>query len=199
MQAGLDLLGSGGGTVKLSGTCVGTTTRSGSTQTALIETDYPESSVTLDGGWDSSFSTQNPSSTPTTLDAASAGQVVFVPSSSAGQAFLNNMTLTHGSVAGWGRPLLYGPTTLNGVTVSNNTATTGSGGGICATTFLTITNSTIAGNKASMHGGGLYEWNSGQLHLLIRNSTFSGNGASQGGGFYHPIHHLGPPACDGNG
>ena len=61
--------------------------------------------------------------------------MVLVASGSAGSAFLNNMTLTHGSIAGSaGGLLLYGPTTLDGVTVSNNAATNGNGGGIYATT-----------------------------------------------------------------
>ena len=184
VQGGVDLLGIGGGTVKLSGTCTGTTTRSGNTQTALIDTKLPQSSVTLDGGWNSTFSTRNPSSTPTTLDAAASGRVLLVVYGSAGSAFLNNLTLTHGSAGAGGGLFLDGPTTLDGVTVSNNAATNGSGGGIYATTFLTITNSTVTGNTASSYGGGLYEWNSGSYSFLVRNSTFSGNSAYRGGGFF---------------
>ena len=181
VQAGLDLLGAGGGTVKLSGSCTGTATRSSNTQTALITTGPPESSVTLDGGWNSTFTTQNPRSTPTTLDAASGGRVVLVANGSAGSAFLNNMTLTHGSGAGGGGLLTYAPTTLEGVTVSANTSSS-SGGGIYATTFLTMTNSTVSGNTASAHGGGLFEWSGGSYNFTIKNSTFSGNFAASRGG-----------------
>ena len=46
---------------------------------------------------------------------------------------------------------------------------------------MTLTNSTMSGNSASLQGGGIY--NHGTLTLT--NSTISGNSASQGGGIYN--------------
>ena len=64
-------------------------------------------------------------------------------------------------------------------TVSGNSASTASGGGIFNAGALTVTNSTISGNAASgqygtyASGGGIY--NNGGSPLTITNSTISGN------------------------
>lgn len=109
---------------------------------------------------------------------------------------LSNLRVTGGSVdinyGGGG--IIYGDAngggtlTLNGVTVENNTATQGPGGGIAsgACGNLTIINSTISNNTAgsaiAKTGGGvdyLSQCAGGQLN--ISNSTFSGNRATYTG------------------
>ncbi len=72
------------------------------------------------------------------------------------------------------------------VTITNSTITGnagGLGGGIEANGFqLTISNSTISNNTASLDGGGLHVQNTG---LSISNTTISGNtGGITGGGIY---------------
>ncbi len=62
----------------------------------------------------------------------------------------------------------------------NNTATSGSGGGIASfnTGLLYVTNSTFSGNSASSTGGAIYA----EDNSVIANSTFFGNSAPVGGG-----------------
>ena len=74
--------------------------------------------------------------------------------------------------------------TVTNSTVSGNTATVEDGGGIYSSesSDLTVTNSTISSNTATLDGGGidLYKCNA-----TITGSTFSGNDASDdGGGIY---------------
>lgn len=67
--------------------------------------------------------------------------------------------------------------TLTNSTVSGNSATEGSGGGISNEGgTLTLTNSTIAGNTAVRNGGGIFG------RATLTNSTISGNTAIRGGG-----------------
>ncbi|MBE2268738.1 MAG: right-handed parallel beta-helix repeat-containing protein, partial [Anaerolinea sp.] len=96
--------------------------------------------------------------------------------------------------------------TLNGLTISNGSAS-GSGGGISNSGTLTVTNSTLSGNHGAS-GGGIHNSSSGSLSvinstlsgnsattegggirnvgtLIVTNSTFSGNSASEGGGIYN--------------
>jgi predicted outer membrane repeat protein len=67
--------------------------------------------------------------------------------------------------------------TLTNSTVSGNTASIYHGGGIYGD-YSTLTNSTVSGNTAS-RGGGIYGDN-----LTLTNSTVSGNTAYSGGGIY---------------
>jgi CSLREA domain-containing protein len=76
-----------------------------------------------------------------------------------------------------------GPTpglVLTRTTVSGNTATGGSGGGIYNTgSPISVTNSTFSGNGAPSAGGGAIHHTGG--HVTATHVTFSGNSASQGG------------------
>ena len=142
----------------------------------------PQSSVTLDGGWDSAFSTRNPSSTPTTLDAASSGRVVR-SCRVRRSAFLNNLTLTHGSIAGSGGGLyLAGPTTLDGVTVSNNA-------GYQRPRRRDLPSSTLTIRRTPRYRGTRQAWGGGIMFdkpaVPLKNTTISGNTAAyRGGGFF---------------
>jgi predicted outer membrane repeat protein len=69
-----------------------------------------------------------------------------------------------------------GSVTATGSTISDNSATTSSGGGINAAT-VSLTNSTISGNSAGTDGGGIYTQSA-----TLDFSTISGNSASGIGG-----------------
>jgi hypothetical protein len=72
-----------------------------------------------------------------------------------------------------------GTLTINNSTISLNRASV-DGGGICQTGgTLTINNSTINGNSASVNGGGIYQTGG---TLTINNNTISGNSATNDGG-----------------
>ncbi len=71
-----------------------------------------------------------------------------------------------------------GTLTLSNSTVSDNTVTASSGGGIFNSGTLTLSNSTVSGNTSNGDGGGIF--NSGTLTLS--NSTVSGNTAQYNGG-----------------
>ena len=67
--------------------------------------------------------------------------------------------------------------TLTSSTISGNTATTGGGGGVASNDAVTLTNSTVSGNKTGGIGGGVTS-----RTLTLINSTISGNSASADGG-----------------
>ena len=73
---------------------------------------------------------------------------------------------------------------LTALTIQHGNTTGGIGGGIYnnISSTLTLTNSTITGNSATLDGGGIY--NNGTA--TVTNSTFSGNSSSHiGGGIYN--------------
>jgi hypothetical protein len=121
--------------------------------------------------------------------------------SSGAQVTLNGLVITGGSSsAGDGGGLLnFGTLTLNGTTVTNNTATDSAGaaigGGIYNNGALTLNSSTVSSNTAASsgggegHGGGIYNDVSGAITL--NNSSLTGNTAGGpssdygfGGGIY---------------
>ncbi|WP_190315902.1 DUF4347 domain-containing protein [Pseudanabaena sp. UWO310] len=69
-----------------------------------------------------------------------------------------------------------GAVTLTNSTVSGNRANIG--GGIYSNGAVTLTNSTVSGNTSDFNGGGIY----GDGAVTLTNSTLSGNTASTGGG-----------------
>ncbi len=75
----------------------------------------------------------------------------------------------------------YGVLTMSDTTVSGNTATAESGGGLYALGATTIEGSTISGNTAAESGGG-FSGVASTSELTIRNSTISGNTAARAGG-----------------
>ena len=81
--------------------------------------------------------------------------------------------------------------TMDGGTITGNTATNGNGGGIYIhfnAGYVSISNATITGNKASAtgdtrygHGGGIYS----QRGVTVKNVTITGNNSTfEGGGIY---------------
>ena len=76
--------------------------------------------------------------------------------------------------------------TVSGSTFTDNTATTGQGGGIIAGGTLTVKGSSFTNNSAnssgggSSFGGGIYS----DATLTVDHSIISGNSATTGGGLY---------------
>jgi CSLREA domain-containing protein len=103
------------------------------------------------------------------------GGGIFVLS---GGATLTNSMVTR-NTAGFGGGLNNSGTflTLRNSTVSGNTATEGTGGGIQNSSPLTLTNSTVSGNTAR-GGGGIHNFGA----VTLRNSTVARNTATQEGG-----------------
>src|SRR5262249_55686814 len=86
-----------------------------------------------------------------------------------------------------------GMLTLKNTTVSGNQATIGSGGGILngISATATITNCTIVGNHADVNGGGIDNSASPQGTVTIKNTIIAGNTAQIAAGSDHG------PDCDG--
>jgi predicted outer membrane repeat protein len=97
-----------------------------------------------------------------------------------GSVTLNNSTVTENSAEQGGGIYASGPVTLNNSTVAGNTAE--QGGGIYASRPVSLNNSTVTGNTAN-YGGGVYNRS---LLTLNGSSSVSGNTASvHGGGIYN--------------
>jgi hypothetical protein len=114
-----------------------------------------------------------PGANQLTIDAGGASRVLEITT---GTVSVSGLTLTGGNGDGGG-VLNNGDTTLTGVAIEGNYATTG--GGVLNYGMLTIADSEISGNSAG-YGGGVFSGNS----LTIENSTISGNTAAEGGGVY---------------
>jgi hypothetical protein len=107
--------------------------------------------VTLSGGWDVSFISQDGTST---IDGEGARNGIAVDSGVT--ATIERFTVQSGSATWGGGIVSGGSTTLNDCTVSHSWASV-SGGGINNYGSMTINNSTISGNTAS-NGGGRQLW-----------------------------------------
>jgi CSLREA domain-containing protein len=93
---------------------------------------------------------------------------------------LDSLIITKGS-AGFGGAILNGfltTLTINNSTISNNAATTSTGGGIKSDGPLIITNSTFSGNSSIVSGGAIRDEVG---TMTVTNSTFSGNSSANGG------------------
>jgi predicted outer membrane repeat protein len=99
-------------------------------------------------------------------------------------AVVQNST-TRGSGNPGGGIATYAALTITGSTISGNRATNSNGGGIYAANNLTIKGSTISGNNASGTGGGIFGGGGKYGPLQISGSTISGNTAAGGGGIAH--------------
>ena len=213
VQAAIDTLGAGGGKVRISGTCTGVNqfayrfVRDSQTyigvdyQTALVPTLTTGKSLTLEGGWDSTFTTHDAAISPTTLDAGDAGRVVYAPGTT-GSLTLQDLTITGGNsdtsleklfsattwttLIGNGGALKTGiPTTLTNVSVTDSHGGY-SGGGISADAALTLTDCTVSGNETGHQNPSTGYWNasgggiasSGTLNMT--RCTVTGNTATVG-------------------
>ena len=94
---------------------------------------------------------------------------------------MNGGTITGNTASAWGGGVNNGGTfTMNGGTISGNTASS-NGGGVYNSNSFTMNGGTISGNTATVMGGGVY--NSGTFTMT--DGTITGNTAEQGGGVYN--------------
>ena len=147
---------SAGGTIKIAGTCAGTVLQSGTTQVALTS-----KVLTLRGGYaPTDWTTSNPSTTPTILDAQQNGRVIFASS----PLTLINLTLQNGRLLSAGHN--GGGAYFGGTAVLTNThilsstvgapASAAYGGGAYFVSTTTINGGSFRSNQSSGFGGGFW-------------------------------------------
>lgn len=159
---------------------IGTYTGSG-TEVVLIN-----KSISLSGGWNSSFSTQNGLSS---INGADVRRGVSLDGSFIVNILNFNILNGISSVGGGGVYNLGSTLTLTNCIIDNNQADAGPfadvyGGGIYNTGTLTINNSTVSNNSADGPAGGILNY--GGI-LTLNNSAVTGNTAGDtfwGGGVY---------------
>jgi Zn-dependent metalloprotease len=131
--------------------------------------------VTLSGGWDSDFLTQEGFST---IDGESDRRSLKV--NSGVSAVVGRFIIQHGTTGIFN----FGNLTLDQSTVSDNGSLTAYGSGIDNEGTLTLNNTAVRDNKNNSAGGGIY--NNGSL--ILNNSTVSNNrSTSAGGGIFTQI------------
>ena len=164
---------SAGGTVKVAGICVGVESRAGTDQSVYID-----KTLTLAGGYaTSNWTTSQPLTQPTILDAAGAGRVIYASQ----DLIVTDMTLQNGNIAGNGGGVYSaGALTLTHVSVLSCTAT-GLGGGVYVNGAAQFDGGVIESNSSSAQFGGGFWANSS---LVLTDTLVLGNTAlnSAGGG-----------------
>ena len=113
----------------------------------------------------------------TTIDADGIDRVFQVLSGAT--VVITDVTITGGSSASGGGINNQGTLTMTNSTISGNSASVG-GGGLFNAKTLTMTNSTVSGNSGGLFGGGIR--NDRSTRMTLTNSTVSSNFASFGGG-----------------
>ena len=171
---------------------VGTYTGSGD-QVVLVDKD-----LTLEGGWDSAFTSQTGVSTVDGEDARLGVRVAGAATQIERFAVENaHETVTYPDAGGilvdgagasldldastvrknrWGGIWSSGPLTVTDSTIEGNTGRFGNGGGITGGLPLTVTNSTISGNTADYGGGILVRV---ATTVELSNVTIVGNTAAE--------------------
>jgi uncharacterized delta-60 repeat protein len=104
---------------------------------------------------------------------------VFDISSTTATVTISGLTISGGSVYYGAAIFNYGSLTISDSNVSGNTASVG-GGIVNSGGSLTVNDSILSGNSASIDGGGIYNTGS----LTVNNSTLYGNAAKYGSGIY---------------
>ena len=127
--------------------------------------------ITLQGGWNTGFTTQNPITYPTTLDAQGNGRVIYI--------------------SGYISPTIEG-FIITGGNASSETGGAGRGGGIYTLDANPIIQNNVITNNVAItstnwgFGGGLYLWNASALisgnQILSNTASTADNG--MGGGLY---------------
>ena len=160
VQAAVDAASSGD-VVKVAGTCLGADARAG-----LSQQVYVDKSITVRGGYTTTnWTTSDPKSNPTTLDALGEGRVVYIAGDIS--PAIESLRITGGDASGLGG-LPWGWDAGGGVYVVTATAT--------------ISNNRIYGNTVGNGftlGGGVYLENSAGM---VIGNTIRDNTAGWGGG-----------------
>lgn len=175
-----------GDTIRISGACGAFHQNGGPGQLLTINKD-----VTLQGGWDSTFTTLDPAAFPTFLDSSGLGRVVYINGNFA--PVLENLILRNGNAtslgggpagkdAGGGLYVNGGAPLLRNVDIaSNQSPDLGAGVYIAGPRVATFEGGFVRNNGAGERGGGLYIEQSAPV---LKGVTISGNTARGGGGAY---------------
>ena len=180
-------------------------------ENVLIPSSFSAGTIELTGGWDTTFSSRDPSPGNTFLDGLDTVRPLDIRLT--GGAFtMDGFTVRHGVVFGNGGGIRVWPggdsvVTLRNLRVTDNLVTDAgqvAGGGIYAeldgNEQLFIEDLRIRDNQAEstgalqVHGGGLFVYMTGSSRVEIdeteidRNSIESNGGALQGGGLYLVAH-----------
>ncbi len=160
IQAAVDASDAPGDVVRISGYCTGVTSRADARQMV-----YLSKTITIQGGWDASFTRRNAASFPTTLDARGQGRVLYVVGNIS--PTVEGLRITGGSAAGLGGDeertydvgggvyILAATAVFRDNEVFGNTA--GRGGGLyLAHSAARISDNKVISNTANYGGGGLY-------------------------------------------
>ncbi|MBI5962993.1 MAG: M4 family metallopeptidase, partial [Chloroflexi bacterium] len=144
----------------------------GSPNVVIINKD-----ITLSGGWNTSFTSQNGAST---IDGANTKNGILVIS---GTVIVENFIVQNSTSSNSGAIyIVNGNFTLRKSTLRNNVATSSGAGIFIDNGIINIINSTISGNTASWSGGAIYASNNISSSVNIQNSTIVYNTAPTGGG-----------------
>ncbi len=159
-----------GSTIRLAGTCNGTTAYAGSSQIA-----YVTKTLTLRGGFTpTNWTISDPAAYPTILDAKGGGRVVLILSATGD---VGDLIVQNGYSDVGGGLYAVDTLTLTSVAVLSNTAT--GNGGAFAYSRLVIDGGYFANNG----GGGAVTWGTATVsgtHFISNSTGFSGGGLEVG-------------------
>jgi uncharacterized repeat protein (TIGR01451 family) len=176
-----------GDLIKVAGTCAGTQSLYGDTQTLYIS-----QGLTLQGGYTFTdwLVEPDPVAHPTTLDAQGTGRVLYIPPGVS--VTLDSLIVTGGSIQFKNGAGIYnqGTLTLTNSSIDNNVITLhGNGGGMYNDgTSPTLINVTFSNNRVAYggRGGGMYNnGDGGTSSPTLTDVTFTANSAPDGGGMYN--------------
>ena len=185
VQAAMDAASSGQ-LIRISGVCGDMHQNGGPGQLLTVNKD-----VTLQGGWNSNFTTLNPTSFPTYLDSAALGRVVYINGSFS--PTFENLILRNGNAsalgggfagkdAGGGLYISGGTPTFTNVDISNNQSPDlGAGVYLASPNVVTFQGGFVRNNISGERGGGLYI---NQSAPILTGVSIVGNTARGGGGVY---------------
>ena len=158
VQAAVDVANEGD-VVKVAGYCAGVQARTGVTQTVYISKN-----ITIRGGYTvTNWTTPDPGTNPTTLDARGQGRVLYITGDVS--PTIEGMHITGGNAAN-----------LGGGAYANN-----AGGGMYVVTATAMISGDYVFSNTAMIGGGLYLQSS---PAVLFNNVVTGNTAGAGGGVY---------------
>ena len=147
---------------------------------SIAQIVYISKTVTLRGGYSADFGAWDPAQYTTTLDAQSAGRVLYISGDIT--PTVEGLTLINGDTdEGGGVYIITATATISACRIVSNTAFDHGGGLYLWHSDATLMNNTISGNAAFNYGGGVYLYYS---NATLMNNTISGNTAWDGGGLY---------------
>jgi uncharacterized repeat protein (TIGR01451 family) len=185
VQAAMDAAANGQ-LIRISGVCGDVHQNGGPGQLLTINKN-----VTLQGGWNSTFTTLDPASFPTYLDSAGLGRVLYINGNVA--PTIENLTIRNGNAsalgggpagkdAGGGVYIKDGTPAFKNVDIANNQSPDLGGGVYLASpNVITFQGGYVRNNISSERGGGLYIDQSAPIFTGV---DIAGNSARGGGGGY---------------